>query len=181
MLGHRLVITLHVKQWIKWDMNRLISVITGSINVPLKHFWKKNTLFTLRLYIDGLVQERRNFIANALELRLFSTNPLTCGWLSFTWVIRGISTKRHQMIESWVQSITKMKCVIQIASFTHLTSSVYSSLCYWIRCSFMGALLRTCWLRSCRSFQRTCMAISQKVITAEESFNVQPYVPLLTI
>ena len=27
-------------------------------------------------YLDGLVQERCNSIANALELRLFCTNPL---------------------------------------------------------------------------------------------------------
>ena len=37
-------------------------------------------------YIDGLVQERRNSIANALELRLSCTNPLIRGlvlqWLS---------------------------------------------------------------------------------------------------
>ena len=31
-----------------------------------------------RVYIDGLVQERRNSSANALELRLFCTNPSTC-------------------------------------------------------------------------------------------------------
>ena len=29
-------------------------------------------------HIDGLVQERRNFIANALELRLSCINPLIC-------------------------------------------------------------------------------------------------------
>ena len=29
-----------------------------------------------KLYLDGLVQERRNSIANALELRLSCTNPL---------------------------------------------------------------------------------------------------------
>ena len=29
-------------------------------------------------HIDGLVQERRNPIANALELRLFCTNPSIC-------------------------------------------------------------------------------------------------------
>ena len=30
---------------------------------------------SLKSYIDGLVQERRNSIANALELRLYCTNP----------------------------------------------------------------------------------------------------------
>ena len=31
-----------------------------------------------RIHIDGLVQERRNSIANALELRLSYTNPSIC-------------------------------------------------------------------------------------------------------
>ena len=30
------------------------------------------------LYFDGLVQERRNSIANALELHLSCTNPMIC-------------------------------------------------------------------------------------------------------
>ena len=34
------------------------------------------TIYLLNLYIDGLMQERRNSIANALELRLSGTNPL---------------------------------------------------------------------------------------------------------
>ena len=33
------------------------------------------------LYINGLVQERRNFIANALELRLSCTDPLIYIWV----------------------------------------------------------------------------------------------------
>ena len=32
-------------------------------------------MYNWRLKIDGLVQERRNSIANALELRLSCTNP----------------------------------------------------------------------------------------------------------
>ena len=32
---------------------------------------------------------------------------------------------------------------------------------YWMWCLFMRKLLRTCWLRHCHSFQRTCMAILQ--------------------
>ena len=32
-------------------------------------------------YIDGLMQERHNSIANALELCLSGTNPLTCTYL----------------------------------------------------------------------------------------------------
>ena len=34
-----------------------------------------NPVVILNLYFDGLVQERRNSIANALELRLSCTNP----------------------------------------------------------------------------------------------------------
>ena len=30
----------------------------------------------VKLYVDGLAQERRNSIANALELRLYCTSPL---------------------------------------------------------------------------------------------------------
>ena len=33
-------------------------------------------------YVNGLVQERRNSIANALELRLSCTNPSMCGGLT---------------------------------------------------------------------------------------------------
>ena len=38
-------------------------------------------VYTLRpgdACMDGLLQERRNFIANTLELRLSGTNPLIC-------------------------------------------------------------------------------------------------------
>ena len=37
-----------------------------------------NNLISCRLYFDGLVQERRNSIAIALELQLSCTNPLIC-------------------------------------------------------------------------------------------------------
>ena len=41
----------------------------------LPHLPGDNEL-TQRVYIDGLVQERRNSIANAMELRLSCSNPL---------------------------------------------------------------------------------------------------------
>ena len=34
--------------------------------------------FDVYVYVDGLVQERRNSIANALDLRLSYTNPSIC-------------------------------------------------------------------------------------------------------
>ena len=41
--------------------------------------WSKNQAF----YFNGLMQERCNSIANALELRLSCTNPSTCIWVFF--------------------------------------------------------------------------------------------------
>ena len=37
---------------------------------------QKNHVLHFNHYMDGLVQERRNFIANVLELHLSFTNPL---------------------------------------------------------------------------------------------------------
>ena len=45
-------------------------VLLTIITISYQH--KNNTLLT---YVDGLVQERHNYIANALELRLSYTNP----------------------------------------------------------------------------------------------------------
>ena len=46
--------------------------------------WGSTVIGTWKLkmmgYIDGLVQERRNSIANALELHLSCTNPSICSW-----------------------------------------------------------------------------------------------------
>ena len=41
----------------------------------IKYIHIFNNCSELRYHIDGLVQERRNSIANALELRLYCTNP----------------------------------------------------------------------------------------------------------
>ena len=48
---------------------------TGSVAEKLSWFIRH---LSDGLYIDGLVQERCNSIANALELRLSSTNPWIC-------------------------------------------------------------------------------------------------------
>ena len=54
-------------------------------------FWMKLFLWMWIVFhscltspVDGLVQERHNFIANALELHLSCTNPSTCYQLSWT-------------------------------------------------------------------------------------------------
>ena len=54
------------------------------------------------IYLDGLVQERRNSIANALELRLSCTNPSLCSLsvascLLTLWVI----TKLGLCVDGW--------------------------------------------------------------------------------
>ena len=45
------------------------------INFKMSTKWPP---FCPGLHVDGLVQERRNSIANALQLRLFCTNPSMC-------------------------------------------------------------------------------------------------------
>ena len=73
-------IKIHWFSFMKLDLEMLsakwppfwwgLDVIMGG-NVLL---WK----WVIIVYIDGLVKERRNSIANALELRLSCTNPSTC-------------------------------------------------------------------------------------------------------
>ena len=72
-----------------------LAVVTGTI-ILMRYLWVKSlNSFEDRasvdeiyewnkLQIDGLVQERRNSIANALELRIFCTNPSK--WGAETWV-----------------------------------------------------------------------------------------------
>ena len=49
------------------------------------------------LHIDGLVQEKRNSIANALELRLSCTNSLICN--SFSDLLRLCSAIERKMAQ----------------------------------------------------------------------------------
>ena len=84
------------------------SQVSGSANWPyLKHYnWRPNTfplqcwlllffffkkpssknytdgIYLTHKHIGGLVQERRNFSALAIELRLSCSNPSTCKWIS---------------------------------------------------------------------------------------------------
>ena len=73
-----------------------------SINAP--HYWSAHWMIPLtkgqwcrkRSHIDGLVQERRNSTANALELRLSCTNP-SISWRHyvfaiFLWILPGVPT-----------------------------------------------------------------------------------------
>ena len=57
-------------------------------------------------HIDGLVQERRNSIANALELRLSCTNPSICGILQVcptmaVWSIWNLLTVMYLACQQW--------------------------------------------------------------------------------
>ena len=54
-------------------------------------------------YLDGLVQEKRISIANAMELRLSCTNPSICGCpdvisLSFYILYPGLGAQLHQFV-----------------------------------------------------------------------------------
>ena len=53
------------------------------------------------LYFDGLVQQRRNSIANALELRLSCTNPSICG----IWCYQGLVTHGYESTRSLLVQI----------------------------------------------------------------------------
>ena len=56
-----------------------IDFISIGYAMKLMGYWKKDvTPLLITGEIDGLVQERRNSIANAPELRLSCTNPSKC-------------------------------------------------------------------------------------------------------
>ena len=89
---------LYVVRWslfLKW-FTYLKSGLTGnyfSEHKILRQISKNYSLIQLiwkpdtgRFHIDGLVQERRNSIVNALELRLSATNPSIFEYLDFKWV-----------------------------------------------------------------------------------------------
>ena len=60
--------------WSAWDGVYLLFVnASQTYSSPL--------LISLQYHIHGLVQERRNSIANAMELRLSHTKPLTWYWM----------------------------------------------------------------------------------------------------
>ena len=74
----------------------------GATLVPSKI--ESFTIFpTVVPYIYGLVQERRNSIANALELRLSCTNPLLWYCVILDWVITRptCSLVYHSVVDKW--------------------------------------------------------------------------------
>ena len=60
--------------------------------------------FSFNCYVDGLVQQRRNSIANVLELHLFSTNPLICN---------------HDLIITIFLHLILLLCIITVTSLEH--------------------------------------------------------------
>ena len=52
--------------------------MAGKLWKELPEFAENSILLILNIQIDGLVQERHNSSANALELCLCCTNPLKC-------------------------------------------------------------------------------------------------------
>ena len=75
-------------------------------------FYKNNILKWLIYKYNGLVQQRRNFIANALELRLSCTNPLntSCLFSGKLININDTSMNHQQMIcTMWWRSLPLMQ------------------------------------------------------------------------
>ena len=83
-----------------WASSLVFHTLSTKSATPLGHrctrVWLMTTpvlhgdwcLWRLIDHIDGLVQERRNSIANALELRLYCTNPLICNkFVSWEWLL----------------------------------------------------------------------------------------------
>ena len=101
-------------------------------------------------YIDGLVQERRNSIANALELRLSCTNPSICvrGWT--------LGYHRNQQVEDILACLKNSRNHIVICMLwncdrifitltaleviTYLQHSQWEKKCYQNK-----AMQQTCW------------------------------------
>ena len=76
-----------------WVMNKMVDILQMSFStavswmemcciltkISLNLRWNQRFSVTCwRHHIDGLVQERRNSIASAMELRLSCTNPMIC-------------------------------------------------------------------------------------------------------
>ena len=80
-------------------------------------------------YIDGLMQERRNFIASTLELRLSCTNPSIFIWPPNRWVdchkMKNELMRHPHMRRQWYEpDITdsyqddfRCKCVIDLSGY----------------------------------------------------------------
>ena len=85
----------------KYSMNKhLISLISISI--------RSLSTYLLNYHIDGLVQERRNSIATALELRLSCTNPST--WDSIKLIVYG-SRGGHIYVRELGQLMASSRCL----------------------------------------------------------------------
>ena len=79
-------------------------------SIPLGSSYRQVSLcFESELYIDGLVQERRNSIANALQLRLFCTTPSIwyMPYISPTDIWRDRSLAAVTCTVSWIRSPDK--------------------------------------------------------------------------
>ena len=78
-LGHDLDLTMTMTIW--WPRSgvwiyQIVTGVTSVVGVPSTHL-VGHKHYEPNYHFDGLVQERRNSIANALELRLSCTNPST--------------------------------------------------------------------------------------------------------
>ena len=79
-------------------------------------FWPRYC--TAVAYVDGLVLERRNSIANALELRLSCTNP-SMYWVHTTYfIVWSLKRKKewasHSMLSFWKKAVPEVRGFVNI-------------------------------------------------------------------
>ena len=94
---------------------------TAKINRDIRYESKQQSWYqvVIKIHIDGLVQERLNSIANALELRLPCTNPSINRWCVAFWAVV------YQHIDDFVQDYGNT--IVKELGFRILTVLLMSS------------------------------------------------------
>ena len=85
-------------------------IMKQTVSIIQQFFWlcETNSCFDRTLYSDGLVQERCNSIANALELRLSCTNPSNFNLISLGSEMHGVPHPQLNMRTCHTKFITHL-------------------------------------------------------------------------
>ena len=110
------------------------------LNVPISWLFHGLWLYsqyTLPRYIDGLVQERCNSIASALELNLFCTNPSTKGIVIglVTTYAKAMSIPVYLCLWPRLCPSPKLSMPMFVMSNTITMPIILSLLWLWLHCS----------------------------------------------
>ena len=127
--------------------HKLCLIEGGQSCYPFINLLKTHCCVRSQQYIDGLVQERRNSIANALELRFSCTNPSIC-LQPMIFAITLMTLKSHFLCRTnvkrrwsriWVCSPGRWTSV-QIPSLSSENSCSNCAHVSWLKPSFMWDL-----------------------------------------